>query len=124
MTTKREDIEEPDETATSGVFGWLTIGSLLILLWLPLLATLFTDHGSVSATEKRYLAALPALDARPDSWLSFPRELEQWYDDHVGFRDTLIRGYALLKIELFGVSPTDTLVVGKDGWFFFGDPDD
>jgi alginate O-acetyltransferase complex protein AlgJ len=123
MTTQSEDITQAAAARTSRGFALATIALVLTLLWLPLLGTLMADRRAVSSTEKRFLASAPRLEAKLESGRTFPRAFDAWYDDHVGFRDTLIRSYALLKIELFGVSPTDTLVVGKSGWFFFGDPD-
>jgi hypothetical protein len=38
----------------------------------------------------------------------------------MGFRDWLIRGRGYLMIEWLGVSPSERLIVGKQGWLFLG----
>jgi hypothetical protein len=77
----------------------------------------------VSATEKRFLAPLPEITGDSASWARLPGDLEAWHDDHLGMRDAMIRTWAFLTIRLFGVSPTDKLVVGRQGWLFYGDRD-
>jgi len=100
------------------------IVAFLFALWIPPLASVFEQDEAISFRENRFLTEFPSLEANGSSWQSFPARMERYYDDRFGFRDELISRYALLKIELFGVSPTDTLVIGKEGWFFFGDADD
>lgn len=58
------------------------------------------------------------------SWHSiaaFGPGLSAWFDDHFGFRSTLVRWYGESRLFGFGVSPTATVVKGADGWFFYGD---
>ena len=96
-----------------------TVALFLLTLWLPLTTSTFIGNTEISETEQRFLAPLPSLG--PD-WASFPRRMETYYDDHLGFRSALIRHQALVDIGVFGVSPTEKLVIGKRGWLFFGDP--
>ncbi len=95
----------------------LTIAAFLALLWLPLGASLLTPDEDVSLTEQRTLAQLPELGG------DWPAAFERYYKDRMGLRDDLIRAWAWLHIEGLGVSPSDSLIVGKDGWLFFGDED-
>ncbi len=105
----------------------ITIAAFLGLLWLPLCWSACEPSTRVSTTEQRELAVLPRLRLGEGDWAAnlsaLPARLDTYYDDHLGFRDDLIRAWAWLHIEIFGVSPSDSLVVGKDGWFFFGDAD-
>jgi hypothetical protein len=96
-----------------------TVALFLLTLWLPLITSTFIGHTEISETEQRFLAPLPSFG--PD-WASFPRRLETYYDDHLGLRSALIRHQALIDVGVFGVSPTEKLVIGKRGWLFFGDP--
>ena len=77
----------------------------------------------VSATEQRRLAPRPKLEASVSSWQSFPRRAEAVHDDHLGFREDLIRNYVRLSILFFGESPSEKLILGQKGWLFFGDRD-
>jgi hypothetical protein len=115
-----------NERATRGAGGGrsarITVASFLLVLWLPLVMSGVQGERRVSDTENRFLAALPELGSDPSTWSKYPAKLERYYDDHIGLRTAMIRGYASLTIGLFGKSPTDTLVVGKQGWLYFGDP--
>ena len=93
----------------------LTIVTFLTLLWLPLAVSLLTPDETRSLSEQRKLAQLPKRGA------DWTRSFERYYDDRLGFRNDLVRAWAWLHIEGLGVSPSDSLLVGKQGWFFFGD---
>ena len=99
------------------------MATFLALLGLPAAGWLTEDAPDISTTENRRLAEAPTLEARLDSWASFPRRSEQYIDDHLGFRLELIRAFTRLHLALFGTAPTEELVVGRDGWFFYGDRD-
>ena len=93
----------------------ITIATFLSLLWLPLGVSLLAPDEDVSLTEQRTLAQIPEFSA------DWPADFEHYYDDHMGLRDNLVRAWAWLHIEGLGISSSDSLIVGKDGWFFFGD---
>ena len=99
------------------------MATFLALLGLPAAGWLTEDAPDISTTENRRLAEAPTLEARLDSWASFPRRSEQYIDDHLGFRLELIRAFTRLHLALFGTAPTEELVAGRDGWFFYGDRD-
>lgn len=98
----------------------LTTITFLLLLWLPLLVSLTSPDAAVSSSEQRSLAPAPTLELAPEALARLPRQLERYYDDRLGLRDALIRAWAWLHIEALGVSPSPKLVVGRDGWLFFG----
>jgi hypothetical protein len=100
-----------------------TVAAFLILLGLPAVGWLVGDPSGISTTENRRLASRPALEARFDSWASFPRRSEQYVDDHLGFRRDLIRTFSRFHLALFGASPAEKLVAGREGWLFYGDRD-
>ena len=47
-----------------------------------------------------------------------------WFDDHFGFRSTLVRWYGESRLFGLGVSPSAAVVKGRDGWFFYADDGD
>jgi len=98
-----------------------TVAVFLLVTWLPLIAMGVLPRSGVSATEKRLLAPWPRLEPTLASVSAWPDGVEAWFDDHLGFRDWLIRSWARLQIGVFGVSPAPKLIVGKSGWLFFGD---
>ena len=102
---------------------FVTVATFLGLLGLPLVTLWLGDGAETSGSEKRLLARPPDLEARWASWASFPRRSEAYFGDHLGFRETMIRNFARIHIAIFGLSPSDKLIVGREGWFFYGDPD-
>lgn len=116
---------ERGETGTnrkaSRAFSLCVVSTVLLVLWLPMVVGLFEPDRLVSVTEKRFLTERPDLSMTWESLSSFPTRMERYYDDNLGLRTPIIRAFALLQISLFGVSPNDKLIIGKDGWLFFGD---
>jgi hypothetical protein len=92
-----------------------------IAISLPLAANLAGRDGADAAAENRELAAFPHLSASWSAIAGFGPQLGAWFDDHFGFRSTLVRWNAESRLFLLGVSPTPTVVKGQDGWFFYGD---
>ena len=99
----------------------VTVFFFFALLGAPLTALLVGNASEISSPENRRLAEPPTLEARWESWESFPRRSEDYFDDHLGFREIMIRNFFRLNLAAFGVSPSEKLVVGREGWFFFGD---
>lgn len=78
--------------------------------------------GSDAATrELRAPRNLPRLRSTRMSVRSFPSRFEAWYADEFGFRGELVRWHHILRWFGFGVSPTDKVVLGKEGWLFYAE---
>ncbi len=71
--------------------------------------------------EMRDLAQMPVLTA--ENYASFPREFEAYLNDHMPFRDALITTGSVSDYLLFGTS-SGKVIVGEDGWLFYGAKDD
>jgi alginate O-acetyltransferase complex protein AlgJ len=99
----------------------LLVASFLLVISLPLAANLSGVDGADPGAENRALAPFPPLDRSWSSIAGFPANLGLWFDDHFGFRSTLIRWYGASRLFVFGVSPSAAVVKGRDGWFFYGD---
>lgn len=100
------------------------IGVFFAVTWLPLAVGVLEPDAAISPTEQRTLAAFPSLEPTLASAMSLPERFEKYFDDRLGLRLLLIRAGALLRIGLLGVSPSPSLVIGKEGWLFYGDPRD
>lgn len=52
----------------------------------------------------------------------FPKAFESWYNDHFGFRNTLIHSLALVRVFGLNDSAQSDVAVGKDGWLYLTNP--
>ena len=93
----------------------------VIVISLPLAANLAGRDGADPTAENRELAAFPRVDRSWASLAAFAPQLGAWFDDHFGFRSTLVRWYGESRLFALQVSPSSAVVVGRDGWFFYGD---
>ncbi len=96
---------------------------LIAVFWAGILLPLvFTTWDGGSAVEKRQLAPFPGIPRNLDALRAFPGSFEAFYRDHFGFREQLVYLYNVLNVRL-GVSPTEKVLVGQDGWFFYANPE-
>lgn len=47
------------------------------------------------------------------------KDLESYYNDHFGARESFIQFYNFVKLKLFGLSGNGGMIVGKEGWYFY-----
>jgi hypothetical protein len=90
----------------------------ILLIFLPLADMLLHIGREFPIREKRKLAARPRFEwQKPWDYLS---GCEKFFNDHFGFRSWLLRRHNLLMVLGFGASPTDHVVIGRQGWLFMG----
>jgi alginate O-acetyltransferase complex protein AlgJ len=80
----------------------------VVIVSLPLAANLSGVDGADPGAENRELA----------TWKD---GVTAWFDDHFGFRSSLVRSYGESRLFWLGVSPSSAVVVGRDDWFFYAD---
>ena len=93
----------------------------VLVISLPLAANLAGVDGADPGAENRELAPFPRVDGSWTSIAGLSANIGLWFDDHFGFRSTLIRWYGESRLFVLGVSPAAAVVKGRDGWFFYGD---
>jgi alginate O-acetyltransferase complex protein AlgJ len=86
---------------------------------MPPLATLRGATGGTLLAENRRAAEAPPLPAAVASFGDFAARFEAFYDDAFGFRPTLLRWHSIVKTCWLGVSPSEKVVLGKNGWLFY-----
>lgn len=91
----------------------------LIVIWMPLTEMNLGFFRKYEYSENRELAQEPELQARIQSLRHYPKEYETYFGDHLGFRCSLIRLNNVLRVNLLGVSPVPSVVMGKDSWLFY-----
>ncbi len=101
----------------------LTVGFIIIyviLLALPAV-TMPLFKGEVS-TENRELSEFPELRGEDGAWnREYTSELDTWIQEHIGFRRWLVDANGAWQTILFGHSPEESIIFGKDGWLYYAD---
>ena len=89
----------------------------LAALWMPILQMNLHFYKEFDNLENRELARPPDLRlSRLDRW---PAECNAYVSDHFGMRPDLIRWNSILRLNLLGVSPVESVIPGKDSWLFY-----
>ncbi len=91
----------------------------VFLLLLPLAVSILEEDKTISRDEKRRLSSFPKFSFGLDSLEKFPKKFEKYFEDHFGLRDAIIRTYNYTAWKVFRVSPSDFVIVGHNGWYFF-----
>ncbi len=71
--------------------------------------------------ENRKPAPAPAIPRDYQSLKKTPSRIEQYFNDRIAFRESLLRWHAVVRFEL-GASPTEKVLIGHDGWLFMNEP--
>jgi len=85
----------------------------MVFIWVPLFVNLTTPQSEISTAEKRKLAPKPKL--KLESLAEFPKAYESYYNDHFGFRNTLVYWRNFLQVTCFAASTSDRVIMGKNG---------
>jgi hypothetical protein len=98
----------------------LVVG-FLVVIGLPLAANIVGKDGGDQEAENRDLAKFPTFEGTWDSIVSWPNGLDAWFQDHFGFRSTLVRWYGESRYYGLHVSPSAQVVRGNEGWLYYAD---
>lgn len=71
----------------------------------------------VSTTENRKLNSKPKLEF--ETITSYPKNFDNYYNDHLPFRNELRKIWTNLNYELFKTTVDNRVLIGKDGWLFY-----
>jgi alginate O-acetyltransferase complex protein AlgJ len=71
-------------------------------------------------TANRDLAAWPTVRNVSDA-LAVPERLTDYYADRFGLRDVMLHWWQVLLVKGLSISSEATVVVGKDGWYYYTD---
>lgn len=95
------------------------IGLFLALCLTLSLGIVFAGPALPGANEQ--LQKTPALTDRQGNFNdNYFTDVAAWVNDHFFPRQTLISANHSLNAKLFGVSGEDSVIVGTDGWLYFG----
>lgn len=99
----------------------ILVVAFLAVITSPLAANLSGRDGGDPEGENRVLAPFPTLEPTWSSMASFGTGLDVWFQDHFGFRSTLVRWYGVTRYFWLHVSPSPLVIRGKQGWLFYAD---
>lgn len=90
-----------------------------IALAAPLVGAVVNRDRTLTPFENRPAAAWPALPGDAVARRAWPAAFEAAFADRFGGRDRLIATHHALLARVFGVSPVDQVLIGRDGWLYF-----
>lgn len=99
----------------------LLVAGFLIVIFLPLAANLAGKDGGDQEGENRELATFPTFEGTWESAVAWPTGLDLWFQDHFGFRSTLVQWFGQSRYFGLHVSPSSLVVRGKQGWLYYAD---
>jgi alginate O-acetyltransferase complex protein AlgJ len=91
------------------------------VLWIPLAGMLLDLDRDDPSDENRTPAAWPAMALDWESLRALPDGLTRYFEDHFAFRQRLVRWQASARLRAFGVSSSEAVITGRDGWLFYAD---
>jgi alginate O-acetyltransferase complex protein AlgJ len=97
------------------------VAIVLAALCLPLAGMVLNLDESAPSAENRTLAVWPRLQLDAASLRVLPDQLTRYFEDHFAFRQRLVRWQAVLRLNALRVSPSEAVIKGRDGWFFYAD---
>jgi hypothetical protein len=90
----------------------------ITLIMLPYLDETFGLQGETTNLEKRRLRQAVSFDKQ--NWTQFPSRFDEFYNDAFGLRAFYIDLGAVVKTRFFNSSPSERVIIGKEGWVFLG----
>jgi hypothetical protein len=97
------------------------IAAFSLILGLPLLQTFFPLIPVPALQENRNKAAWPDFSWTDLESGALKAGLNNYFNDHFGFRDSFIRGRHWITYYGFGLSTNAQVIIGKDGFLFIAD---
>ena len=94
------------------------IVTALALLLVPLAALPLAGSQRLSSQDDQ--AAFPALFDDSGFNTNFLSDVGAYFEEHFAFKSQLIDADAQLRERVFGVSNTKQVIVGTDGWIYYG----
>src|ERR1041384_8792683 len=90
------------ERPVNQIESLVLVGLFLVAITLPGLGLLFRWHVMTEQEENRRQANFPSLARNSDSFFYFPENFTAYFNDHFGFRATLVHWNALAKLRILG----------------------
>src|SRR5271165_2755891 len=92
----------------------------LAAITMPLAGQFLHLDCGIKLNDNRVLEPLPELKLDRASLAAFPAKFEAYFNDHFGFRQRLIHWLSVVKVLGLGVSSSRDVILGRNGWIFYG----
>lgn len=104
---------------TNKIVNTIIIILFIAIIFLPqFLSYIFEDNSSdISDTENRELKSKPNLTFSQIE--DYPKEFEDYYNDHLPFRNILRKTWSLINYKFLNTSIDNNVIIGKDKWLFY-----
>lgn len=106
------------------LFQRVLIGLFSIMIFAPGLWMLIGPHTEISYTEKRTLAEFPPVPSSIDQVQNFFSGVDNYLNDHFGFREWMVYRYQREIRKRFNVDDSASKIInGLDNWYFYSGDD-
>ena len=110
-------MHDRNETTMRRIANAALAAAFAVGIGLPCVGTLFhLDTGGLPG-ENRAMAPAPSL--AKGKLKEYPQKAEAWFNDHFGLRNSLVLEHSLVALKVFGVSSSNDVAIGRDGWLFY-----
>lgn len=96
---------------------WFIAAFFISLIGPTAVYPLVKNHLDQTNYENRELASFPELSLR--NFENIPAEFENYYNDHVPFKNFFVRAKTKMDLKLLGDTSISAVTVGKDNWLFY-----
>lgn len=111
-------MDERRSKGTQRVVNAVLCALFVLTLWLPLASMVLPIEPDIEVSEYRLMAQFPKFEPSFQGVLDYPKGFEAWWQDHFGYRSTLVHYFSLMRSRIPGFRVGNTVIAGKDGWFY------
>lgn len=102
-------------TRKFGKKAFLLMFLTIYVLWVVWFV--YIQFAEVKNNENRDLNEKPRLTT--DNYLSYSQMWENYFNDHLPFRNTFVTINTMIDLVVFDKSSNDQVIIGKKGWMFY-----
>jgi len=97
----------------------LVVALFLFVIVLPVSDMVMKLDRFKYLNENRELAKSPQFSFTFSGIQKFPVAYTNYFNDHFGFRNSLVRVNFIMRHNLLRISPSKQVIIGKNGWLFY-----
>jgi hypothetical protein len=98
--------------------NWAFIAIFLLIISAPGIVNFIGVYPGEN-TEQRELAQKPVFKLNKATIAAYPKDYENYMNDNFGIKNSLVYLNNYINVKLLGVSPMDSVLLGKNGWLYY-----